>query len=164
MPRIPGRIQYQPYGQVNTTSGNQPVPKPSILVPGPTQAREVFNAPDVDPAVARALNDLQSKIASATQVAKSDPTGNKNLLQGVPLVNGYTGGATGFNFIAHELNVPYTGYRINAVSGGFIEGHCVIAPTGPTPPYPLNRYLTLWTKVSVFVEGTPVLMDIEIYG
>lgn len=157
------RIQGSPYGSTNVSAGNFPQRTPAIHQPGPSQAREVFNAPDMPQSVARALNDLQSKIASAHEQIKADPTANKNVIENLPIMGGSaTGGApTGINFIEHQLGIPYRSYRINGVQNGYIEGHCAVAPTGSYPPK--STHLLLWTKVTAF-GNSPVLLDIEIYG
>ena len=160
--RLPNRVQGQPLGSapLPSTTKSLQAPTATILEPGTSQAEEQFSSPDIHPTVSRALNQLQRDIRASTAQTRADPTANKNLLEGLSLVNGAAGGV-GPNVISHGLGAPYRGYRICTVRGGALTAHAAIAPTQANPS---QTSLLLWTQFAPFVSGGQVLVDLEVWA
>jgi hypothetical protein len=162
MPRLPSRIQGQPFGTANPATSTPAALRPAVQLvqAGPAQAKQWFTEPDISDGTARALNTLQRKIDEATSQVRADPTADKNVIEQVPLKNGTTGGGN-FNVIPHGLGFTYRDYRICSVRNGYITGHCAIPPDAG---HPANAVLSLWTQVVQFKAGVPVSATIEIWG
>jgi hypothetical protein len=159
MPSVPNRIQGAPFGTSNPNSSRLPTQTSAILVPGPAQAIEQFNHPDIPMAVSRAMNQLQQNVRGALSQAKADPTADKNLIEQLTVNAGGSNGKAPWTIVQHGLGKAYRGYRIDTVRGGFIVGHAAIAPTAQ---YPATTALILWTWTQQF--GTdPVTIDIEVW-
>ena len=175
--QLPNRVQGEPLGSpalpntVNTsgqltgikTLGQSP---PTVLQPGAVQAEEQFSHRNIPVEISRALNQVQRNVNSAMQQVKADPTANKNLHENVVLshgtvVNGVPGKP---NVINHGLNMPYRGYRICTVKGGYLTGHSALPST---TTHPASANLLLWTQFKPFqvngVDNT-VTADIEVYS
>jgi hypothetical protein len=158
LPQIPSQVKNQPFGTQNNAGLARKAPRPVQLIPGPAQGIEPLNSVGLPPDQARALQAVQKNITAATQQTRSDPTANKNFLQGVPLTNGGTNG-TQPNIVAHGLGFAYSGYNIHAVYGGYITAHTLIPNSNPTLD---SAQIQIWTLVTAFPNQT-VMADIEIY-
>lgn len=171
MPRLPNRVQGSPFGTLNLGRGNLPRTAPSILQPGPAPSPEQFNhRQGVPAAVARAMNDLQTGLSASTAQATANPTGNKQLFENVPLVQGGAGGTAPFIKLAHGLGASYRGYSILTQRGGFVTAHAAINPSvaapgvsNPTPAQPASAYLVLWVQFTAFGSATPTI-DVEAWA
>lgn len=162
--QLPNRVQGAPFGTDSASDPSKSLAAgaPSILQPGPAQAHEQFSAgPDIHPAVARALNQLQRNIAEAIGQSKGDPTAAKQLFENVTVKDGDVDGNNA-NVISHGLGKPYRGYRICSVRGGSLTGHAAMSPKATQPP--TSAALLLWTAVKPFASGGAVSIDVEVYG
>ena len=157
MPRLPNRVQLQPFGSQNNAGSARKLPPPAQLYSGPAQAHEQIIDPKIPEAVLRQLNTLQDNIRQATAQVKANPTANSQLLQGVTLENGGASGATPYTTLDHGLGVQASGIVVHAVYGGQITS----GP--PTVISKSSTQVVIWTLITAF-PGMNVSADILVYA
>jgi hypothetical protein len=149
---LPTRVQGGSFGTQpaapaggTITQGRLPQPRPAITS-GPSQGRESFSAGELGPSVARALNEIQSKVADSTAQARANPMGNGRLFQGVTITGtptagtlasrpGRTGLPNGFMYFITTLEKPI-----------WLSGTNWVDATGAVA-YPASGFSLLTTKV-----------------